>query len=231
MAVMKLDYRVLNRQVNELAANSSRTFPEVVNQTALNVIGRAFNATPRAERHNIQRELAQTVKVNRINKKGKIKQVTVLGRLPTVLTSTGGRAPLAAMMINKRRGLLGKPGLYGAEMTQMIIRLVRFKERSIGFEASGWIPGMKEILRRLKRPFIIAKLKGVVVYKRPKGSARPATPGFRSVCQVLNSVRNIDKVGTRALQHGIDEEAKDVRRHLDEKMMFAQKRFNEQSKT
>ncbi len=226
----RLDYRRLKEQVALLAIQSSRTLPDIVNQTALNAVGRAFNHTPRADRNRIQMQTAQLVKVNKINKRGKIVTETKLGHVTMVTTKKGNEAPLLALIINSRRGKKGLPGLYGAKMTQAIVRVLKFRLRSIGFEASGWIPGMKQLMARLRRPFIIANLKGVAVYKRPKGEATAARPGFRSIAQVVNNVREIAKVGTRALQRGIDEEAASIQKHLEKKMAPHAEEFNRRSR-
>lgn len=223
----KLDYSVLETQVKRYLPTTKKSLSEVLNQRAANVIGRAFNATPRADPVRIKTSLGQIVKVNRINKKGKIKQVKTFVGTKSKIPD----APLLALIINKRRGQKGLPGLYGPAMTKALIKTLGFRLRSIGFEASGWIPGLRIILAKVKGAFIIARLSTARVYKTNKGGATPANDSsWYPKAEVFNTVKEIDKVGSRALQRAIDDEAKDLAKHIDEKLQPETDKFNQDSK-
>lgn len=223
----RVDMSGLQAQHRKLLDNSKRPFAQVINQTGLNVIGRAFNDTPRADKNRMQAQLGQFVKSNRINKKGKIVTVT---RLVTV-RGTDSEAPRLALIINARRAKAGLPGLYGTAMKKAISKTLKLRIFSSGFEAIGWIPGIRLMADALPRPFMIARMKGVAAVGRPKGGAKPANESsWKPSAEVLNNVKNIDKIGTEPLQRAVNEEEKEIARHLEEKMKAQEKAFNDASK-
>lgn len=226
LATMSVDMSGLRNQVKALAISSPRAMGDIVNQTSLNAIGRAFNETPKAERTRIGAQLGQFVKINRINKKGKIKVST---RLVTVRGSSAP-APLLALILNSRRGKASKLGLYGSAMTKAMGKALKSRLFSAGYEASGWIPGMRDLASKLAKPFYIARLKGVAAVGRPKGSATPAKDSWSPTAEIVNNVKNIDKIGKQALQKGVDAEALEIPRHIEEKMKPHEKAFNDASK-
>lgn len=208
----------LNDQIQRSLKRTSKTVPEIVNQRSLNVAGRAMNETPRADKERIVREVGEVGEVARrlkVTKSGRLKRG---GKIFAGSSSQTG-VPLAALIINKRRASKGLKGLNGKEMERAIVKMVAGRKRSVGFEASAWIPAQRELSSRLKKPFRIGRTKGIAIYGRPKGEARPATSGFNASATIVNNAKEIQKVGTPALQKGIQAEEQDLKKHLLEKDM------------
>ena len=188
----------------------------------MNVGGRAVNKTPKADKVQIISELGEVGRKIRITKKGKL----VRGKR-VYAKSTREDAPLAALIINSRRRKAGKPGLYGKQMTSAVKRMVGGKTRSVGFERSGYIPGIKRLARTLQKPFIIGQIKGISVKGQPKGQAIPSPPrSLRPSAILENKAKGITKVGAQALQDALSEEAREIVRHVEEQMKPGIQKFN-----
>lgn len=229
-ATAKVNFSGLRAQTERLLKVSSRTLPQILNQTALNAIGRTVNETPKADRLRIKTALGQFIKVNRINKKGRLTQKTVLA--PANFFKQG---PRLALIINARRRRHGMPGLEGPEMDKAMAKALKGRLFSSGFEASAWFPGLRTLIEAIsaggKKPFIIARMRGIATVGRAKGEATPASRiSFRPKVMVINMAKGIVKVGSAALQRGIDAEAAEIKRHIEEDLKPAADKFNEESK-
>lgn len=205
----------LNGQIQRSLARTSKTVPEIVNQRSLNVAGRAMNETPRADKEKIVREVGEVARRLRTTKSGRL----VRGGKIFAGSSSKAGVPLAALIINKRRANKGLKGLQGKEMEKAMVKMVAGRKRSVGFEASAWIQSQKDLASRLKKPFRIGRTRGIAVYGRPKGEARPATNSFNTSATIVNNAKEIQKVGTPALQKGIQVEEQEIIKHLLEKDM------------
>ncbi len=212
----------LDRAINRLIPFTEKTGPEIVNQRLMNVGGRAANKTPMADKVKIISELGEVGRKIRVTKKGKL----VRGKR-VYAKSARKDAPLAALIINSRRKKAGKPGLYGKQMTSAVKRMIGGKTRSVGFEKSGYFRGIRRLASTLQKPFIIANMKGISVRGQPKGEARPApSRSLRPSAILINKVKGISKVGSQPLQDAINEEAREIVRHVEEKMAPGIKQFN-----
>lgn len=191
----------------------------MVNQRLMNAAGRAANKTPKADKLRIEAELGAVGRKFRIASTGRI----IRGRK---IYATGRQgAPLAALIINKRRGP-GR-GLHGKAMEAAIRRMVGGRRRSVGFNTVGYFPGIKRLASTLKRPFIIARMSGISVVGQPKGRAEPAPPNtIYPSALIENSATAIVKIGGPALQEGMDEEAQEITRHIEEQMRPGFTEFN-----
>lgn len=218
----KLDTSGLDRAISRLIPFTEKTGPEIVNQRLLNVAGRAANKTPMADKTQIISELGEVGRKIRVTKKGKL----VRGNR-VYAQSTRKDAPLAALIINSRRKKSGKPGLYGKQMASAIKRMVGGRTRSAGFERSGYIPGIKRLASTLKKPFIIGQIKGISVRGQPKGKAIPApAKSLRPSAILENKVKAITKVGGQAMQDALNEEGREIVRHVEEQMAPGIRQFN-----
>lgn len=230
----KFDDSNLRAQVRRLALSSSRTIPQVLNQTSLNAIGRATNETPRADKVRIRTQLGQFVKANRILKAGKNKgQVRASSKLLTVNFFRQG--PRLALIINARRRKAGLKALEGPAMEREMSKLLRVRLFSEGFERSGWFAGMRELITAIKAtgksPFIIAQMRGIATVGQAKGDAKAASKSsFYPKVEVGNHAKGIVKIGSQALQNGMNKEAAEINRHLEEDLKPEVLKFNEESK-
>lgn len=219
-----VDSTVLNRQVERLSTSSKKLLPDIANQRLLNAVGRGFNKTPIADKAKIITELGEVGRNLRLTKTGKLRRGSKI-----FASSTRSKAPLMALIINARRRKAGKKGLFGRDMEAAIVKAVAARKRSVGFEKSGYIPGMRVVASRLKRPFKIARTKGISVYGKNKGEGIAARDGWSPYAMIENSAKEIPKVGRDALQEGVDEEAREVERHLVEDMKPVFDEFNRAS--
>src|SRR3990167_6345896 len=126
-------------------ANTSRTIERVINGRAYFVALAAIRLTVKVSAAKIEAELGRIVRVEKISKKGRKYNRKQLQLTP----GRDGRAPLAALIINKRlgrgetfHGLSGR-GAYGREMRDAIKYLIGVRKRSVAFIASGWIPALR----------------------------------------------------------------------------------------
>lgn len=229
MLTARFDSHRLSADVRRLYVQSSRTLPQVLNQTALNVTGRAMNDTPRAYGPHIESSLGRLEKVSRLTKNGKIKTNTRVASLTLGQGKYAG-VPIAALIINSRRRKAGKKGLQGKDMANAILKMLKARMRSIGFEASAWIPAVQELMKGIRslgaKPFILAQMKGVAVYGRPKGDAKPATDGFTPRASITNNAKQIHKVGGRALDNAMTIESFEINKHIEEKIKKSAEEFN-----
>lgn len=216
------DIRSLEMAMREYSQYTEKTLPEIVNQRLLNVAGRAVNATPIADKVAITIQLGEIARGLGRTKKGKIKRGKRI-----FASSTKVSAPLAALIINARRRKSGQRGLYGSEMTRAIRRMTGGRYRSIGFERSGYIPGIRDLARTLKKPFIIGQIKGISVKGQPKGEAHPAPRNsFNPKAILINRAKGITKVGVKALEKAIGDEGRELARHIDDDLKPGIQKFN-----
>lgn len=218
----KLDASSMDRAMTRLIPYTEKTGPEIVNQRMMNIGGRAANKTPMADRVKIISELGEVGRKLRVTKKGRL----VRGKR-VYAKSARKDAPLAALIINARRRKAGKPGLYGKQMTSAVKRMVGGKTRSVGFGRSGYIPGIKRLASTLKKPFIIGRIKGISVKGQPKGEAHPAPArSLRPQAILINKTQGISKIGAQPLQDALNEEAREINRHVEEAMKPGISQFN-----
>lgn len=91
-------------------------------------------------------------------------------------SKTAPDAPLAAIIINARRGAKGDAGLFGKLMAVAVKALVSARIRSRRFIASGWLQNIKDL-----EPYAEQKNRAprrdstVKQFGRPKGGASPAS--------------------------------------------------------
>lgn len=230
----KFDDKNLRREVKRLALSSSRSLPVVLNQTSLNAIGRATNNTPRADKLRMKTQLGQFVKVNRILKSGKNKnQIRASSKL--VAANFYHQGPRLALIINARRRKAGLKALEGPEMEKAMAKLLRVRLFSEGFERSGWFAGMRKLIDAIKslggHPFIIAQMRGIATVGQAKGDAKTAGRlSFYPKVEINNHAKGIVKVGSAALQRGMDQEAHEINRHIEEGIKKERDKFNEESR-
>lgn len=209
-------------------ANTSRTIERVINGRAYFVALAAIRLTVKVSAAKIEAELGRIVRVEKISKKGRKYNRKQLQLTP----GRDGRAPLAALIINKRlgrgetfHGLSGR-GAYGREMRDAIKYLIGVRKRSVAFIASGWIPALRILYRprEMSRGMIDPAVKQVGPTK--KGHAiRAQAGGALIVATIINSAISLHETnnalgywGARGLQLAFDHETAEIIRHLQNKL-------------
>lgn len=218
------DISSLQRAIDRLAPLTKKTLPEIVNQRLLNIAGRALNATRKASKLEIQARLGEIGRELKRSKAGKIRRGK---RLYASIDVRGQSVPLAALLINSARGAKGEKGLTGKEMAAAIKKKVAARQRSVGFNAIGYVPGIRSLARSVTKPFLIGNFRGLAVRGQAKGEATPATESFVPVAELINKVDSILKVDKGALQQAINEEAREIERHIAEDISPLVKAFNQ----
>lgn len=218
MSETKWDQTRFNDAVNKMLARTSRDIPDAVNQTMANVAGRTINDMKMADKFKVKQALGQSAKGKR-RKSFNWKEHYVAAKTKD--------APLAALIINARRGRVMKPGLQGWKMEQAIRRMIGARLRSVGFMKSGGVPGYSRLLKSIARnPFRIAKLAGITVRGKDKGESIPAKEGFQPTASWSNTTKKAETYGKEALRDAMEAERREIERHLAEKMNPSIKEFN-----
>ena len=115
---MELDTREFQRALLKYIPTTKRDLPEIVNKRAINVAFKAIRFTPKANAGKIRRQLKKQAK---------------------------GKAPLAALILNKLQGKYGRKGYYGAKMKSEVDEWIAGKIRGIGYLKSGWLAAGRQI--------------------------------------------------------------------------------------
>lgn len=142
-------------------------------------------------------------------------------------------APIAALIINKRRGVNRQPGLSGDFMRVAIDTLVKIRKSARTFLAAGWIPSVKKL------GSLVGNKRGIPPndpdanrIKNPKGSVMPArNVGFKTIATIINSASAkktnsqdaLDKHAVAGLQKAIDKERQSMVDNIKEEMLKAAK--------
>lgn len=212
------------RILTEYLKVTSRDTVVAVNTKGFYIARAATRETLKAGKEKIQNELGRIISIQKTSKKG-----TKYYRKGLVLTHGAEHpdAPLAALILNKRKGRHQEPGLYGRDMKWAIRHLIGARRRSNAFIASGWIDAIKALeplADRGKRPEM-ASATEMKRYGVPKGEAIPAIVGSNIVCQIINNAiakrdkkDAIGKYGGDGLRAAFEHEAASMIQYLEQKL-------------
>jgi len=122
------------------------------------------------------------------------------------------KAPLAALIINARRGKAGEKGLWGPAMAEAINQMLAARMKSIAFLKSGWIPAIKYLEKLVKKKAGAPRMESrVAQIGKAKGSAKVEGSGFHAKAIIENAASAkrdkkdaLDKFGMPALQRAFD---------------------------
>lgn len=227
----RLNTREWDRVLPAYRKVSKRSLAKVINKKMAWIVRRALWYTPKADYATMARELGQQLQSRtRVNRK--------TGKSTTSLTARKGKswlshtnsartasAPLLALMINKRRGENGLPGLHGAAMAAEFRRIFGARARSIGFLKSGWLPALKSF-RQFSGGGAGARGlppmdKATRQTGQPKGGGQIATEK-RPIAVIWNSAstkrdhkKALLKYGQPALQRAFAEELADTIKFIE----------------
>lgn len=207
---------------------TSRTLPKVVNTKLYYIARKAVWFTQKADVEHIRSELGRFVTVSELNRKGK----TVKRRRLVLAPARSHNAPLAALIVNKRRGV-GK-GLYGAAMARAVREMVAARSRSTAFLKSGFLPGVKKLAPFADKAGQPAMDSSAKVIGRAKGDGQPANEmDFNPVAFIVNEAsalrdRNtaLFRVAGKGLEIAFDDETASMLEYIERKMNPDAQDFN-----
>jgi hypothetical protein len=161
---VKMDTRAFDAAMKQYVEFSKRSLPEIVNTKAYFVARNAVASTGGVDKGKIEQELRATART--------------------------GNGPLAALIVNARRGATGQKGLNGPKMSAAINKLVNARKRTVNFLRAGWIPAIKKLESLVPKKSGAASYKGVKIHGAPKGGATVAKPNstWKSIAEIWNSV-------------------------------------------
>jgi hypothetical protein len=211
-----IDMREFNQALDRYMDVTTRSLPDVLNKKALYIARGALRRTPSTEKGAITSSLGQIIH----KKSGVELKLRKGGEVYSNLGSKEANAPMAALIINARRGRADHPGLYGQEMTQAIEALIAARNRSRAFLKSGWIPAIRTLSPLVKDSYGFDGANGrAVQVNRAKGMAVPARAGFDCQAIIENSASGdhetnqaLHKYGRPALQEAFNAEAASMNR-------------------
>jgi hypothetical protein len=224
------DQSKFDSTLEEYSKVSKRTHAEIVNTKAFYIARKAIWFTPKADSYKMKQQLGGIVTVKAIGRKGKM----VKRRQLQLVTASQHAAPLAALIVNARRGKQGMPGLYGKEMEKAIREMLAGRAKSVGFLKSGWLEAV-HVLAPLVKDKSGASPSDPAARQvgRPKGDATPAQPGDNPSAEIVNlaSARRdykgaLIRFGEPALQQAITDEEFSMRDYIDSKMKPDADAFN-----
>lgn len=224
-----------NRVLKQVAAESSRTYPDFVNGQALRLASFAQSNTARADASKISAFLGQT--------SSRITNKRTGGRLKNAQKNFSSKASLDLYRIlNWRRVRGGKAALGGAAMSKPARKFRAAALRSTAYIASGWIWSIQQLSKAVGyRDLTVKKSGGAKVSGKPKGYARLAkfTLNDHVICEIGNTALLAEsakrtgsrkgaplRIAERGLAIARDLTAKDMLAHLARKLQPVMNKFS-----
>lgn len=200
-----VDTKEFDKKLKEYMNYSSRTFAEAVNQHAFYIARNAVNVTKAVSKDEIANEL------NAPSKKS-------------------SRAPLGAILANKRLKAKGESGKSGAAMAAELGRFIRYRQKTRNFIRAGWMPAIQE-LARVVRNRGGKSLQGTKARGTRKGGSTAAIQrlvNFSPTAWIWNSVHKLRSEGFKEMEIGavkaIKEETISMQKYIENKMAEASKK-------
>ena len=191
---IKVDTRSLEAAIRELQKNSNKSLAQIVNKKLGYIVGNALKLTVKAS--------AQAI-VAKMNVKVK-----------------GRNATLGALIVNKKLGEKGLPGLKGQKMREAIAKLKAQRKNAINYARASWVWALRTILGVTGGSMTNIKATG-----KYRSVARPAPKvGNTNVkasawSNITHDNEKITKVLEIGLQKAIDKEADSTWAHIAEKAL------------
>ena len=218
MITLDLDTKEFDRALQLAVTYSDRTYPQVANGQGLALAKRAMTHTEKASADKIALFLGQIATQKKVSKKGKVSFKRIFQKEDSV----------AHRIVNALLRKQGKPMVWGDELNARARRMIGGRLKSAAFIKSGWIYVIRGLSRlvgygddREKGNPAGARMTG-----QAKGYVKPATSTLSGVvtCEIANTAliehdgRNPMPVAQAGLQAGMDESARDILKHLEEKL-------------
>lgn len=216
------DQRAFDEALTMYMKVTKRTVVDVVNTKLFFIARKATLFTHHARASQIQAELGRLVTVRATTRTGR----TVRRRELELTPSRDHAAPLAALIVQKRRREAGQPGLTGSELESAIRTMIAARLRSVRFLKVGWLWPI-----RFLEKFAKFKSEGsgqdreARQYGQPKGRAIAATEANGQIGMMENfaNAKNDDdnalqRFGEPGLQRAFDEEQASMIQYIEQKM-------------
>jgi hypothetical protein len=210
---------------------TDRDLVTAINTTSYYVARKATWFTHKADRGKIEAALGKRITVPRVSVKfGKAR---IVNRRELQLTQArDSEAPVAALIINKRRGKGN--GLHGREMVRAIRQMIAARLRSVAYTKSGWIPSIRALSVKAEKAGAPPMDTAAKVYGRAKGSAFPAVSlHSKSAATLINEAwakhdknNAFYRYGSQGLQRAFNDETAHMERRIKEKMLAIANGFN-----
>lgn len=212
--------------LRQLQTVTNKDAATICNTKAYFIARRACRETYRPEPTKIGRALSQLVYDFSSTGKRSLKTRTVYGKL-----GQQSLAPIAALLINWKRGKLGKKGLEGDAMSKAVKLFIAARTRARAFLASGWIPAIRKLAALAERSGAVAQDREASRIRNPKGSVVPAKEGPHSMAKIISEAVSkhtttpdpLDKYGRIALEKAIREETLTTQAYIEKKLLDSAK--------
>lgn len=228
---VRYDQSKFDKTFVEYMKHTSRDLVTAINTKAYYIARKATWFTHKANKGQIRTALGQRITVAHTTKSGR-----VVNRKQLQLAHARDHdAPLAGLIINKRRGKKGEKGLHGKAMAVAIRDLLVARERSVAYTKSGWLPAIKQlalVADNKNPPSIDTTAKTV---GRAKGDAFPARDlHSKSAATIINEAwakrdsgaSAFFKYGSQGLQKAFSDETASMKTYIEGKMNPAADKFN-----
>jgi hypothetical protein len=201
--MIKIDSREFSRALKEYYQYSSRSLPELVNQSGFNISTTASKITKKSTK-GVVRAALQTA------------------------SNIAPNVPLAAILVNWRRGKKGKKGYRGGkEMRARAEWLTKRAQNSVAYLRSGWLWTVAEFAMAIGKP--LRKSTDILLKRSQKktGGAKPATRGLGKSAsaslwnEAFGKEQSTDagvKHAETGLQQAMSQEIARFRKRIEEKL-------------
>lgn len=228
---VKYDDRKFNKVFGRLLAWTSRDIVTEVNTTAYYIARKAVWFTQKASKEQVKSALVRITPVIVRTKKGGI----MARNKRSLVSAREIDAPLAAVIINARRGRAGLPGLHGSKMRDAVRSLIAARAKSIAYIKSGWLASIRALAQLAagkgglppmdSNANQVGKVKGYATPAK-EGSWTPAAKIVNEAYARRDPKDAFAKVGGRGLQMAIDDETASKERYIEKKMKERAEEFN-----
>lgn len=230
MGDLKVDYSRFDAAFERKMQVTPQSLEQALNKAAYYVARKANWFTAKANPQAIKSQLGELVSTTRLTRTGK----SVRRRELRLASGSKIDAPLAALIINRRLGEKGLPGLYGRAMEAAIRDLLARRMSSIAFLKSGWLAAIQ----------VLGHQPGVSGGGAPPidpaskmrsggmGYAVPAKSGWQMAAEIINTAVSktdrglFEKLGYDALQRAVDDEAASFDQYVRDKLAPGDAEFN-----
>lgn len=225
---LTIDSREFEAALREYMPHTKRDLAEVINQKAYSICVAASKITHAASYQKMLMEvgpiateiIGQRV---RITKHKGVKRGKLITRKVFASTDTG---PRMALIVNRRLGRQGKPGLYGPDMREAVESKWTTRARAIGFVRAGWLAPLFAMAGALgikartpsKKMFERSDIKARGWAKSAKASINPTAEFWNSSGSPITTKDLAPEVASDGLEKAIAQEIQRMGEHVAKKL-------------
>ncbi len=230
-----IDTREFERALDTYYASTTKGLAEVLNQRAFNIAARTMDSMKpvpggeQAQRSKIKGYLDESIS-------SRIRKVRT-GKNKGNFKRRGSKANQLArvnLIIQARRAKMGMVGLYGQAMRQAEGKFKKSAQVAVGFLKSPYVGVIKGLIEYVKFRKVATRWGRISVWpgSKGKGTVNPAQRGWspQVMMKMLWNVRgqptNADRLTRPHLQAAFDAEAREMMRHVAEKLQEGADKIN-----